>query len=161
MNADDCSQMKTGRKWIPLAPACDGLRVVAFDMAGGVQVEEVADWVSSVASSRLVTLVLEFGDKDTTSVVPLDRITPLDGPLCGLARRVHVTTGKRLTLVLLAKNPSGLVERLPQFHRAGNVWKGERVIDEKSGRDHFWTYLAATESKCKKPDESVLDCIKA
>ena len=131
-----------------------------FPTPGGVQVEEVVDLVSSVASSRLVTLVLEFGDKDTTSVVPLDRITPLDGPLCGLARRVHATTGKRLTLVLLAKNPSGLVERLPQFHQAGNVWKGERVIDQKSRRDYFWSYLAATESKCKEPDEFVLDWSK-
>lgn len=147
-------------------PACSGLRVVAFDMGGGVQVEEVADWVSSIASARLTAFALDFGDRDTAptggtgSSDLQDKIKLLDKPLSELARRVYVGAGERLTMALVANNPSELVARLPEFRRVGNVWQGERVIGDTSGKNHFWSFLAATESERQEVDESILDYLK-
>lgn len=142
-------------------PACENLKVFAFNMVGGVQVEEVADWVSSTALAHLVVFVLDFGDRDALVHRArvgglLDRIGSLDKPLYELARRVHRMTGRRLTMVLAANNPSGLVAKLPEFCKVGNVWQGERVISDIKGRDHLWSFLAALESECKEVDDSIL-----
>lgn len=164
LDANDHLQAGTGRKWIPVAmSACDNLKTLAFDMRGGVQMEEVVGWVSSITSTRLAVFALDFGDRgarSTGSGDSLGKIKPLDQPLSELARRVYGETGKRLTLVLVANNPCGLVAGLPEFRRVGNVWRGERVINDANTKNHFWSFLAATESECQEVDESVLDYLR-
>jgi hypothetical protein len=127
--------------------------------------ERVASLLSSV-TSKVTTFALEFGRKgetwarhDVPSDNPLNRIKILDQPLSKLGRRVYRETGKRMTLILIASNPSGLVERLPEFLKVGNTWQGERVIGGRRN-DHLWSFLAAAESERLEVDDSVLACMR-
>src|SRR5579872_1332681 len=110
-SADGHSQTGAEQRWIAISvPACKSLRVLAFDMIGGVQAEQVAEWVSSIRSARIIAFALDYGDRDLGSLRKVEAgIKALDKPLCELAKRVYRETGKRLTMVLAANNPSSLV----------------------------------------------------
>lgn len=121
--------------------------------------EEVAGLVGSITSARLRIFALGFGDRDTRPGRGMEGIGPLDKPLSEVARRAYRETGERITLILVANNPSGLVEGLPEFRKVGNTWRGERVIGS-SRNDQLWSFLPASESECQGIDESILDFIE-
>jgi hypothetical protein len=87
-------------------------------------------------------------------------MTPLDWPLSRLATRTFWKTGRRVTLTLLANNPTAAVEPLTEFMKVGNAWKGERVIGVP-GSDYYWSFLAAKDCQFGSGtfDNSVLDSL--
>ena len=153
---------RVDQKWIPMEiPECESLKVLVLDMKGSPRMEEAASWINSIASTRLAVFVLDFGDRDMALVRKAGSGSLLDKPLCGLARQVNWKTGRRLTVALAAKNPCELIVTLPEFRKVGNIWQGEMVIgNTRGGRDHYWSFLAATESECQEADESVLDYLR-
>ena len=162
IGSDSYLLARAEQKWIPMEiPECESLKVLVLDMKGGVRVEEAANWINSITSTRLAVFVLDFGDRDIMCVRKAGPGSLLDKALCGLARRVNEETGGRLTMALAAKNPCELVAMLPEFRKVGNIWQGETVIGNTSGRrDHYWSFLAATESERQEADESVLDYLR-
>ena len=132
-------------------------------MEGGAQVEDAADWINSIETARIPVLVLDFGDKGGAfgrtagSGNSWGKIDLLDKPLWKLAGRVRGEMGRRLTMVLAANNSFAIVARLPEFRKVGNIWCGERAIDNKYERGCRWSFLAATESECREVDKSVLE----
>jgi len=132
----------------------------------GVRGVGLARLLDSISSPRFSTLALDVSDRERGSVENgdigkfLDDVKVLDPSLCRLATKAFEGFGKRLTLILLGKNPAAVTRSLTEFREVGNTWEGEKVIGD-GRRDHYWTFRQAKGYETGGVDESVLSFVNA
>jgi len=145
------------------------LETLAFRMPEvGINGADLAGLLDSISSLQFSTFALDVsarekqctGGGDAHRQAFLGEMNALDRPLSRLAARTWWGTGRRVTLVLIAKNTNAVLGSLAEFQQAGNTWKGEKIIGGP-GRDNYWTFVAAKDCQLKNqiPDDSVLACI--
>lgn len=129
----------------------------------GIRGVELADLLNSVSSRQLSVLALDvtgrecrYDDIGGVSKKFFDEMKALDLPLRRLATRALEGSGKRLTLLLLARNPAAASRSFTEFQRVGNTWEGEKVIRSSTGNDYYWTFRPARDCEDPRVDEPVL-----